>query len=354
MLPCTSPIPPPFGTPNLELLIPVTAAPPALPPSPPLPAYAEPRNVNDFPLSRTPVQYWLATLARATYAPTGTLFTRAAQAVLPSSYPVTFTPNSGGAVPGYGVLKMPQGAIVVVSGTTSLGQWISQIFSSALQPLGDYGWGLLKPGTQAIYNVAAHAIYTALGPLVPNDQQILFVGHSMGGAVAQVLHALTSTEDAPRVPSRCVTFGSPKPGDSRLSNTMRNGAQVHRRFLLEGDFIPALPPNLGLLRAAAPAAFQAVSGSWDNYRQPAVPYYVRASGSLDVQAEPFLPLLMIGAMVAASVGLPIEAPALHLMRRMTERLEAAMPGGIPDSQSEGWTDPNDLKAVNAALTQSGL
>jgi len=349
-----SPVPPPPGEPNLQLFIPVTQPPPVLPPPPPLPRYALPRYASDFPLSQPATQFWLATLARASYGATSTFFNQAARAVVPGDYPVTFVPNGIGLTPGYGVVKLPQGAVVVVSGTTNLGQWQEQLFANGLTQVGDMGWEFVKGGTMPVYRAAAVAILAALAPLVPADQQILFVGHSMGGAVAELLHALTTSLNSPRAASRCLTFGAPKPGDSRLVGLMRTNSQVFRRLILAGDFIPALPPDLGLLNVAVPAPFSAVSSNWSRFRQPSVAYYLSSLGVVEAGVEPFLPLLMIGAMVAAAASLPIVPSSNHIMRTYCAFLAAAGGGALPEDHTQGWADPNSLFSLNSQMSDAGL
>lgn len=352
--PCAPPVPALPGQPNLSLLIPVTQ-PPVEPPIPDEPVYVEPRFVSDFPLTSKPTLWWLATLARASYAPTADLFTRAAHAVLPGNYPVTFVPNAG-LVPGYGLVKLPHGAIVVVSGTTNLGQWQQQLFASGLAEVGDFGdYPFVKAATMQVYRTSALVIDTALKAAVPNDQQVLLVGHSMGGAIAQVLHGVyTSTSEA-RVPPRCVTFASPKPGDQRLANFMRTGPQVFQRLQIDGDFVPALPPDLGVFQMAVPPVFRAVSQNWSRFRAAGGATGLTVTGELEGAGEPYLPLLVTGAMLAASVGLSLNPTGLHRMAAYTVRLRFGMPGGIPDS-SQGVTRAADaeLADVNVALTAQGL
>src|SRR6266404_454859 len=110
-----------------ELLQAVLRETPALPEALPL-------FISDFPINRISTLYWLSILNRATYSPTAALFRQAAYAVAPSSAPVTFTPNTGGLTPGFGIIKFPQFMVVVISGTSNISQWVSQIFLNQMVP----------------------------------------------------------------------------------------------------------------------------------------------------------------------------------------------------------------------------
>lgn len=367
--PCAPRIPP---LPGIPLFIPQAPLPrPVLPwdigggdfvtppPPPPIqfpvPAVEEPRRPSEFPLGNLYVLYWLATLTRASYSPTPAFMQRAVRAVLPVGDQITFVPNGAGLTPGYTVIKLPLGAIVVVSGTTNLGQWMQQIFNGGMQewvgpPPGNE---IMKMGSQPVYISAANALITALTPLVPNDQQILFVGHSMGGAVAQLLHAVQGLRGAPRSPSRCCTFAAPKMGDNRAKYAARIGQQVFRAYIIDTDFVPSLPPDLGVLQLAVPEAFRAQSASWASFKRPNGLYAVNERGESDTIEEPFFPIQVGLALVAAAAGAPVQFLAAHAPATFVARFYDAITRqgtAVP----QGWNDANALLEVNRDLTAAGL
>lgn len=354
-IPCSPPFPPaPGQLPPAVLGFAVTPPLPPVPIAPALPPSEQVRFVSELPLSDPRVIYWLATLARATYAASDVLFRRAAYAVLPATYPVTFVANGPAASPGYGVLRLPQGAIVVISGTTQLGQWLDQVFSNALTD-----WSTATPSGPKIssmssYIASANTIGAALGPLVPSDNQILFVGHSMGGGVAQLLHAQTSDASSPRSESRCLTFASPKPGDQRLSQLMRTGGQVYKRYNSAGDFVPSLPPDLGVFNLAVPGIFAPVSQGWAQYRPGGTATVLSPDGSTMEAGEPFFPVAVALALAAAAAGLPVAVIAPHLPRAFVDALAQQCPPVTNGSWPNNWQSPNDLVAVNSELATAGL
>lgn len=330
-----------------ELLVPILRE---LPPPAP---FVLPRGVSDFPLRSNLVIYWLATLSRATYSANGTLFTSAVRAVLPPGYPVTFVPNQAVPNPGYGIIKMPLALIVVISGTTNLGQWQDQIFSGSPVPLDIFGDNSTdKSQTMASYKSAADAINTAINA-ASTSLPVLLVGHSMGGAVAECLHYRYCHGTDPRPPSRCVTFGAPKPGNAYMVRNMRTGQQVFRRVMISGDPVPALPPDLSALRALAPPPFRGVASSWDKYQQPGQAYYLNNQGLLNPGDEPFLPTLMIGAMLQAALGNPLAIVDAHRPRTFVNYLRNGFMS-FDDPVTRYWGNAATLNVVNGALTAEGV
>jgi hypothetical protein len=326
-----------------------------VPQPPPVPALLAPRFISEFRLSSQWTLYWLATLCRASYAPAVDLFARAVQCVLPASYPITFVPNGAGLTPGYAIVKLPQGAIVVVSGTTNLNQWLEQTLNSA-----PYEFGKLTPpgpnagvSTIQVYADAARNIWTALMPVVPNDEQILFCGHSMGGAVATLLHGVSDAAPNQRVASRCVSFAAPKPGDQRLATLSRVGSQVYQRLIINNDFIPSLPPNLGLLNIVIPPPLRTPSLGWASFKHAAAPTTVSPIGQLETGSDPLLAVQIGQAILAAANGNPLAPADSHAISEYIARLYGALyPGGA--ARPTNWTAPDQLTSVNAALTGAGL
>lgn len=352
----TLPQPPPPQTLPIGNIVAVVPDPTQEQNAPPVPQVALPRFVSEFPLGKPHVLYWLATLCRASYSPTSAFMQQAVQAVLPGTTPVTFVANSTGQLtPGYTIIKLPMGAIVVVSGTTNLGQWMDQIFNSYLTE-----WFSPLPAnlpykmqTLPIYYNAANTILAALANVVPNDQQILWVGHSMGGAIAQLLHATCTAGVNERTPSRCCTFAAPKFGDRRAAANARSGSQVFRAYITDTDFVPSLPPDLTIFNVAIPQPLQAYSNNWANFRRPGVLYAVAGDGTIDTADEPSIYLQVAAAVLAAGVGAPIALGATHQMQTFVARFYNSI-GSASDPAPTNWNDPTQITRVNANLTAAGL
>ena len=76
--------------------------------------------------------------------------------------------------------------------------------------------------------------------LGPDDRVITFSGHSLGGALATIA-SLDLAAHFPLRQVRCVTFGSPRVGDSRFAREFKRYVPHSLRFVHEYDPIPTFP-----------------------------------------------------------------------------------------------------------------
>lgn len=321
------------------------------PARPVAPAIAVPRRLEDFNLNDRQTLYFLSVLQRATYSTTDTWFKEAAQAVVPISTPITFIPNSGLTTPGYGLVNLPEVAILCISGTTNLAQWMDQIFLGNLVNTAfannDSGKAL------STYVTAANTIDQAIAAQVPGNKAILLVGHSMGGAVATVLHAKYGF-GARQFKSRCLSFSAPKAGNDDFVNNLLLHPPYWKRLFLFGDFVPSLPPaSLGILKAAILASPLAAAFSWDLYEPAGTPYTVSAAGAIESAEQPWLPNLIINALLAAALGQPVAIGPPHSMRNMTRNLRASF-SDFTEPVISGWRTPDDLDTINTAMDAAGI
>lgn len=334
----------------------VLTEPPGAPTAPQVvPPPAAPRFVSDLPLSNPWVIAWLATLCRATYSPTGDLFYRTARAVN-SNFGTQYVANNNTSLPGYGIIHMPRGQIVVVSGTTNPGQWYQQIMES--QPV---EWTKVEPfgvtgglSTAGIWKAAATSIATGMGS-TQKSEGTLFVGHSMGGAVASLLHGLLPQTENGWAPSRLVTFASPKPGDSRLTRLSRTGAQVYLRLWISGDLVPSLPPDMTGLNLVIPSLLRPYTDGWATYQHAALGRRLdeRGDWASNPDEDESLILQLTAALVAAGAGNPLQIASVHSMSNYVSRLLLNCTttwGAVPNNWSNVW----DIAAVNGTLTAAGL
>jgi len=84
----------------------------------------------------------------------------------------------------------------------------------------------------------------------PDPQRVYYVGHSLGGALAQATCAMEE-RSIPRVNHLSVTFGSPRVGDDRFRQRLTRNSNT--RWMNDDDSVPLLPPEL-------PASIQFASG----------------------------------------------------------------------------------------------
>ena len=77
-------------------------------------------------------------------------------------------------------------------------------------------------------------------PEIDNLKEIIFSGHSLGGALATV-SALNYSYEYPDAEIDCVTFGSPRVGDIKFAEYFDERIDNSYRFVNDNDPIPCIP-----------------------------------------------------------------------------------------------------------------
>lgn len=323
---------------------------------PPLPPFAQLRDPSQLSLANSAVLFFAAVLCRASYAPTAAQFTQAAQAVFGPSATVTFVPNTSATVPGYGIVVTPSGgAVVVISGTTNLNQWLEQ----SLLSIPTYtNYGLTDSGEAAdVYVTAANAIDTVLTTLCPVTHNVLITGHSMGGAVAQVLN-YKQQFNGRNGNSEIITFAQPKAGDSTLAAGVNSGANSYARLIQQGDVVPALPPSTSLFAQAFLSGLiptlRSALAYWNEFAPPnTAPLYLDSLGTLEYGSEPSLFAATVAAVINVNLGQPIGTVNAHLISTFANNLLQGVPS-LTAMINQGWFNPTAIAQVNNALDNMGL
>jgi hypothetical protein len=75
------------------------------------------------------------------------------------------------------------------------------------------------------------------------DKHLIFVGHSLGGALATI-GACYFSHVYPTLKVSCVTFGSPRVGNNHFVNAFNNSVTESYRFVNDNDPVPCLPSRL--------------------------------------------------------------------------------------------------------------
>lgn len=124
--------------------------------------------------------------------------------------------------------------LVIVPGTTDLHGWLEDFsaWPSFFPEIGFYHFGFGHDGIQ---------LYDLLFPRLPPAGMTTYVGHSLGGALAQVMAIMHGR--GVLGPFRLVTFGSPR--GAAIWNMQAKGylkaAQDLKRYVRVGDPVPSLP-----------------------------------------------------------------------------------------------------------------
>ena len=78
---------------------------------------------------------------------------------------------------------------------------------------------------------------------IENEPEIIFTGHSLGGALATIA-SLFYKDMYPKININCITFGSPRVGDNIFSNLFDKLIQNSVRIINNNDPIPCVPTSL--------------------------------------------------------------------------------------------------------------
>lgn len=87
--------------------------------------------------------------------------------------------------------------------------------------------------------------YTSLAPTISEQvrkfaSRVVFVGHSLGAALATIGAAVTKKE-CPDVRVECVTFGCPRVGNAAFAAFFNAAVDCHRRYVNGNDIITRVP-----------------------------------------------------------------------------------------------------------------
>lgn len=76
-----------------------------------------------------------------------------------------------------------------------------------------------------------------------DSKELIFVGHSLGGALA-TLGACYYSLKYPNIKTSCVTFGSPRVGNNDFAKIFNKNVAESYRFVNDNDPVPCLPSSL--------------------------------------------------------------------------------------------------------------
>jgi pimeloyl-ACP methyl ester carboxylesterase len=229
----------------------------------------------------------------------------------------SFVANGAGPFPGTIFATSPNQVIVIVSGTSNASQWALQIAYGTVAPVDVGGFK-----TSAIWNSAAEAILQRMEAAgLPADREIVFVGHSYGGAVAQILAARVHMAD-PMRRIQLLTFGAPVAGNAELGNHLASVNQVH--YVNTGDPVANLPPSGDLLKAVSPVVPAFILSGWRQMDPPRNLILLQADGSMEGNPNSTMSWGSAWEIVRKLVaGDPITVALPHLPAAYRDRLDLA-------------------------------
>ncbi len=136
-----------------------------------------------------------------------------------------------------GIVRDSNTAIVACYGTRNAQQFWDEVYYSQART-SSFVVGRVHGFFLACFLEQHPHILTALADL-PNSSNVVFTGHSLGGAIAHILNE-SAIQNGIGTPGGLVTFGQPRTGDFQFAeHNERNYIRIENH----GDVVPDLPPN---------------------------------------------------------------------------------------------------------------
>lgn len=241
--------------------------------------------------------------------------------LLGPTYVVSDTPNPAGPVPGSVIAVGPR-VIVIIAGTSNFQQFALQglYLATGITDFGNFS-------TTHANMFAALSIedrITAAGGVAQDEYW--FIGHSFGGAIAEVLGARMRI-NRPDVRINVLTFGAPVAGDRRLADLLAGARQRH--FCNDQDPVPGLPPrgfNLDELLSVLGVPLQSL---WRRLHPPQNRALLFDDFTFKDSGAQFLDFAITKTVAAAIAAAVIPAPFdVHFMTEYLLRLTIVCDGPV--------------------------
>lgn len=213
-------------------------------------------------------------------------------------------------------------ALVVIGGTVNESELLLELLQSVLGAVDQGGFS-----SSQYAGAAAHDVYVALSNAgFPIDVPVTFAGYSAGGSIASWLCARERQFRPTRV-SKCVTFGEPKTGDTRLRALLRGHM---RRFETSGDIVPSLPPDFSTFLWILGIVGIVVGNRWASFTRSALGERIFSDGTIAQAFDEEAGFAALSAILAEYLaGDPLDVGNIHRIGVYCNRLFLAVALGDP-------------------------
>jgi len=158
------------------------------------------------------------------------------------------------------VHRTAQNNLVVVRGSDSVSDWVKVNANMGMEDAPSLA-GRLHKG----FKWAAFSLIPDLMPAINLDLPTTFIGHSMGGAVAQILAAIF-VKNHYEV-TEVITFGQPKVGDKKFVEWYDDQSIITHRIVNQRDMVTTLPSRFGSYKHTKQVVYLSNGVKWK------VPWY---------------------------------------------------------------------------------
>ncbi len=165
---------------------------------------------------------------------------------------------SGATIPKYHWINSQSFSVMLFTGTDSIDQAVNLVSAwSQRVPNNTF------PGLPTAMNDMANIVtsrMTTQGRVPAN--RVFFVGHSLGGVVAQASAAVWK-RSRPSSSVLSVSFGAPRVGDRRFAQSQSQNSNT--RWMNDDDPVPLLPPSIPASLSYAVGLGNEVIGRWEQF-----------------------------------------------------------------------------------------
>lgn len=291
--------------------------------------------------------YFYSTLCRLVYANDNTLWGQL-QRGIPEIVSVRTFPVSNQYITSWAAIKGETGTLIVFEGTSNWWQLGNQA--------ANYGQASSSffPGRFSLHDseLALKMEPDVYNYIVSNaPANVSFVGHSLGGAVAQLMAHRIAQFLLPRIEG-VITFGSKKVGDTTFATSHRWPVISVENI---GDLVPLVTPPAHVYSLSADFGIQdpiVNLGSFASYEGAGVTYLVAQRGDIVILDDSGI---RVGQFSAPAAPIPVPAYSAwvwqHQTGEYTRRLRSRLQHLTPVSQLGLIRTRSTLDALNEILNK---
>jgi len=212
------------------------------------------------------------------------------------------------------------------------------------------------PGLPQYFNDQAFAMRQLMGGVQSrNAQRVYFVGHSLGGALAEAM-AVQEYNSRFRASVLSTTFGSPRVGDIRFRDALARNSNT--RWMNDADPVPLLPPEVpDSIQFAAGLGIEVID-RWSRFLHGGGGIVLDDQGRTTAQVIPPLGLVRGGASLAAFLlKAATDQSSIHSLTYYVDRLQMLVANTTPPQRARVVESPIEPThnthrgSANAAIDQ---